>query len=197
MKDHPLTPREKKLGLILLALLALLAYTIKGRPSPQRLGLYQEEDPRTQEKSQEDAPIEERGSEIYVHITGAVKKPGLYKVKGPIRLVEVIDQAGGLTKDADSDQLNLAAQIEDQARIHVPSKGQKSEEGRTSPGKVNLNRASLEELQTLPGIGEKTAQKIKDRVEKEGPFQREEDLKDLPGIGEKKYQELEAYISVY
>ena len=138
---------------------------------------------------------------IYTHITGEIKKPGVYKMKAGTRMDDLVKEAGGLTDDADIDQINLSEKLVDEERIIVPSKSEASEEGTTSAAidaktkKININKASLSELMTLPGIGEKTAQKFIDYREQK-KFKKIEDVMNIEGIGENKFKNIKEYISV-
>ncbi len=138
---------------------------------------------------------------IYTHITGEIKKPGVYKMKAGTRMDDLVKEAGGLTDEADIDQINLSEKLVDEERIIVPSKSGSSEEGMTSTAidtktkKININKASLSELMTLPGVGEKTAQKFIDYREQK-KFKKIEDVMNIEGIGENKFKNIKEYISV-
>lgn len=138
---------------------------------------------------------------IYTHITGEIKKPGVYKMKAGTRMDDLVKEAGGLTDEADINQINLSEKLVDEERIIVPSKSEVSEEGITSAAidaktkKININKASLSELMTLPGVGEKTAQKFIDYREQK-KFKKIEDVMNIEGIGENKFKNIKDYISV-
>ena len=144
---------------------------------------------------------DEDGEYIYTHITGEIKKPGVYKMKAGTRMDDLVKEAGGLTDEADIDQINLSEKLVDEERIIVPSKSEASEEGITSAAidaktkKININKASLSELMTLPGVGEKTAQKFIDYREQK-KFKKIEDVMNIEGIGENKFKNIKEYISV-
>lgn len=147
------------------------------------------------------AESDEDDGYIYTHITGEIKKPGVYKMKAGTRMDDLVKEAGGLTDDADIDQINLSEKLVDEERIIVPSKSGSSEEGMTSTAidtktkKININKASLSELMTLPGVGEKTAQKFIDYREQK-KFKKIEDVMNIEGIGENKFKNIKEYISV-
>ena len=117
---------------------------------------------------------------IFVDIKGAVKNPGVYQMKAGDRVKDAIDAAGGLTAEADSQKVNLAQRVEDQMVIVVPKVGEEAEAipaGATSKeaskeGKVNINTATVEELKTLKGVGEKKAEAIIEYRKKNGSFKR-------------------------
>ena len=131
---------------------------------------------------------------IKIDIEGAVKKPGLKVIKGnDPRLDDAIKQAKGMTRYADSSQINLAMRITDGMKIVVPYLGQEliiegRAVGKSSEfvGKVNVNTATFEELQQIPGIGPSYAKRIIEYRNAFGPFRGPEDLLDIKGIGKKK-----------
>lgn len=144
--------------------------------------------------------------EMTVYINGEVKKPGVYKLETDSRIEELIKLAGGFTENADEDKLNLAKKLRDEDYIYVDKKSEVkntqsvSQSNRSSgigqDGKVNINIASKEELKTVPGIGDVTAQKILDYREKNGRFSSMEDLKKLGGIGDKTLEKMKDKIEV-
>ncbi|MGI6591344.1 MAG: helix-hairpin-helix domain-containing protein [Eggerthellaceae bacterium] len=156
---------------------------------------------------------------ICVYMTGAVKKPGVYTFETGARVADAVEKAGGFTVKADKSSLNLARKLEDGEQIDVMTRaetkrrtvqgigGSVSATGSTagssgtttggdSQGKVNINTAGLEELKTLNGIGDVTAQKIIDYRESSGPFATPEDIKNVSGIGDKRYEAIADCICV-
>lgn len=134
---------------------------------------------------------------IMVHITGAVNKPGVVSLNQDARLIEAIEMVGGLTESADVDSLNLARKLQDEEKIHIPVIGEVSET--TSAGentKVNINTASLEELKSLPGVGDVIAKGIIDYREKNGGFTKLDELKNVTRIGDKIYDGLSESITI-
>ena len=130
---------------------------------------------------------------IFVDIKGAVQNPGVYQMKVGDRVKDALDAAGGLTEEADSQKVNLAKRLEDQMVIVVPKVGEEAEEipagetrkEATKEGKVNINTATVEELKTLKGVGEKKAEAIIEYRKKNGSFKTKEDLMKVRGIGKK------------
>ena len=151
------------------------------------------------EKTEESTTLE---AVIFVDIKGAVKKPGVYQMKAGDRVKDAIDAAGGLTAEADSQKVNLAQRVEDQMVIVVPKVGEEAEAipaGVTSKetskeGKVNINKATVEELKTLKGVGEKKAEAIIEYRKKNGSFKTKEDLMKVRGIGKKLFESFEERI---
>ena len=139
---------------------------------------------------------------IFVDIKGAVKNPGVYQMKSGDRVKDALDAAGGLTDEADSQKVNLAQRVEDQMVIVVPKVGEEATEmpaGVTSKeaakdGKVNINTATVEELKTLKGVGEKKAEAIIEYRKKNGSFKTKEDLMKVHGIGKKLFESFQERI---
>ena len=172
-------------------------------------------DNETEEVS-ETAEIEE---EIVVHITGEVKKEGVIYLKKGARIVDAIKEAGGETKEADLSQVNLAYELQDGQKIYIPNKNEKvsqyiiSTNGETidsngantgneststskEGAKVNINTATQNELDGLPGIGPALAQRIIDFREENGNFKSIEDIQNVKGIGDSKFDEIKDKIVV-
>lgn len=142
----------------------------------------------------------------FVHIKGAVKKPGLYPVTGTTRWQAVVEAAGGLTADADVTAINLAKIAVDQESLYIPVQGEAIPAGTSGTtanptaasgtALVNLNTASEAELQTLSGIGPAKAADIIAYRESSGGFKSVEDLMNVSGIGEKTYERLAPLVTV-
>jgi len=135
-------------------------------------------------------------SRVVVHVVGAVRRPGLYRLRQGSRIADAITRAGGDTAKADLAQVNLAAPLADGEQVVVPRRGAPgavagtgSSTG-TQAGPVQLSTATLEELDTLPGVGPATAQKILDYREKHGAFSSVDELDAVPGIGPKRLEQL-------
>ena len=138
-------------------------------------------------------------AEIYVHITGAVNNPGVIRLAPGSRLIDAIEKLGGLTENADTDSVNLASVLEDEDKIHIYTREETAETGAVSAsgtGRVNINTASLEDLKTLPGIGDAIGKSIIDYREKNGAFKSLEDLKEVDRIGDKVFDKLKDSITL-
>ena len=148
----------------------------------------------------------------YVDIKGEVLHPGVYEFSCESRVQEVIKKAGGFTEEADETKINLAQKITDQMQMIVPNLHSKQEGGvtegnsekgnlsNTTPsnskqGTVNINTATLEELQTIKGIGKKKAEAILQYRKEHGSFRTKEDLLQVKGIGKKALEAIESQVT--
>jgi competence protein ComEA len=147
---------------------------------------------------------------IIVDVKGQVKLPGVYSSRQGERVIDVINRAGGLTEIADESQVNFAQHVEDAMVIYIPAKGEEgmalpagsignfseAAGGSSNQGKINLNKADVNELQNLPGIGPSKAAAILEYRETNGQFRNVEDLKNISGIGDKTFDKLKDLITV-
>lgn len=135
---------------------------------------------------------------IYVQVSGAVVKPGVYELVEGSRVFEAIEMAGGLTRQADAAQINQVQVLNDGQMIYVMEQGEaaNSNEGQQDDGKVNLNTATVEQLMTLPGIGQAKAQSIIAWREENGSFAEIEDLMEIEGIKEGVFSKIKDSIKV-
>jgi competence protein ComEA len=135
---------------------------------------------------------------LLVHVVGAVREPGLYRLREGSRVADAVERAGGATPKADLALVNLAAPIADGTQILVPARspapaggdGGEGGGGGAEGGPVHLNTATVEELDALPGVGPVTAQKIVDFREENGAFASVDELDAVPGIGPARLEEL-------
>jgi competence protein ComEA len=134
-------------------------------------------------------------SRLFVDVVGAVRRPGLYRLAQGSRVADALARAGGTTRKAQLELVNLAAPIADGEQIVVPRRGAvgvaaQGGVGTASTGPVHLNTATLEQLDALPGVGPVTAQKIVDYRQKHGAFGSVDELDAVPGIGPARLDEL-------
>lgn len=155
---------------------------------------------------------EDKTDKIVIYITGAVKNEGIYEMEENSRIADCIEKSGGLTEDANINNINLAYIIQDGMKIHIPKNGEdtnslidntntyvtkENDDKETSKSnKININTATQTELESLPGIGPSTATKIIDYRKKIGKFNSIEDLMEVSGIGENKYSKIKDLITV-
>lgn len=161
-------------------------------------------------------------AKIAIHITGEVKKKGILYLDKGARIADAIGAAGGATKNASLDQVNLAYILEDGQKIYIPNKNEKIETGayiiansgqnvlveegngstttgknaKGVSGKVNINTANQTELETLQGIGPSLAQRIIEYRKENGKFQTIEDIQNVKGIGDSKYSNIKDDICI-
>ncbi|HEX2193323.1 MAG TPA: helix-hairpin-helix domain-containing protein, partial [Acidimicrobiales bacterium] len=144
---------------------------------------------------------------VAVHAAGAVARPGLYLVPGGARVADVVASAGGPSAEADLDQVNLATRVADGDRVHVPRRGEVvagggsdptggGAPGTSRPTTVDLNTASAEQLDDLPGIGPALAKAIVDHRARHGRFRTVDGLLDVRGIGPAKLDGLRDLVRV-
>jgi competence protein ComEA len=130
---------------------------------------------------------------LVVDVTGAVRRPGLYHLAGSARIADAIARAGGATPRANLEQVNLAAPLADGEQVVVPRRGAVAagaSSGSPAGGPVQLSTATAEQLDTLPGIGPVTAQKIVDYRTQHGAFHSVDELDAIPGIGPARLDQL-------
>lgn len=132
---------------------------------------------------------------LTVHVAGAVRRPGVYRLPDGARVVDAVRKAGGATKAADQQGVNLAAELRDGQQVVVPERATAGVSGGTGTGPgVDLNTASAEDLQQLDGVGPTTAEKIVRLREQRGGLASVDDLDEIPGIGPKKLEALRAQL---
>ena len=141
------------------------------------------------------------GDRLIVDVAGAVRKPGVYRMAAGARVEDALKRAGGATPHADLSQINRAAKLEDGRQVLVPRRASQaataSAPAAATPAQpVNLNTATLEQLDTLDGVGPTTAQKIIDFRTAHGGFGSVDELDQIPGIGEKKLAALREQVRV-
>jgi competence protein ComEA len=149
--------------------------------------------------------------ELVVHAAGAVAAPGVHRLPAGSRVADLLAAAGGALPDAELDRVNLAAPLADGAQVWFPRVGEPAPPavgGGTAPaddapvgtstgtGPVDLNTATPEELDTLPGVGPATAAAIIEHRERNGPFRSVEELLEVPGIGDAKLAQLRDLVRV-
>lgn len=168
----------------------------------------------TEEEEEKVTKEEILPKEIVVHITGAVNKEGIVRIKEGSRIIDAIEAAGGMSDEVNLDMINLAYAVKDGQKIYVPKlsdaervfkEGEDSnivivdkgtEETSSSSSKININTANISQLESISGIGESTANKIIEYREKNGKFKTIEDIKNVSGIGEIKYENIKDDICV-
>ena len=170
---------------------------------------------RSSDISENNPTIQKEVPPLIIHITGAIKNPGVYQLKSTDRIVDAVKIAGGETEEANLDLINLAALLKDGQKIIVPSKmynenGEEinknidnnaeamysSSSSGSASGKININTANAATLQTLSGIGPVLSERITEYRNQNGFFGAIDDIKDVSGIAEKKYEGIKDLICV-
>ena len=206
--------QKRLIFVIAVIIVAIIIYIIIQKQNNQLESSILENEliPYTEENNTiEKTEINTQENEIIIHITGAINKEGVYTLKENSRISDAIDLAEGLREDADTSKINLAYPLEDGMKINIPSINDKNtneteiyistemETGNnkneeTINKKININTATKEELDTLPGIGESTAQKIINYRKENGKFSNIEEIKEVSGIGESKFEDIKDLI---
>ena len=146
----------------------------------------------------------------YVYVTGAVKSPGVYKLSADSRVFQAVEAAGGFTAKADQSSINLAQVLQDEAHVHVQVKGAAPQpstpesvrisgvpsRSQGNTGLIDVNRADLQELQRINGVGPAIAQRIIDYRNTHGAFTRIEDLRNVKGIGQARLEQIRPQITL-
>jgi competence protein ComEA len=144
-------------------------------------------------------------TDITVYVCGSVKEPVNVTLPKDSRIEDAIKLAGGATEQADLNSINMAQKLNDEDMVYVPKKGEIIEtEGKNSnvsplpsmKGKININKASVQQLDTLPGVGPSIAQKIVEYRSSRGDFKSIEELNNVSGIGDEKYKDVKDLITV-
>ena len=160
------------------------------------------------EKETVELPKEEK--EVMIDIKGEIENPGIYEATEDNRVMDIINQAGGLKSDADTSDINLSMKVEDEMVIIVPKKDEELKEepsikndasinkNEIPPvsGKVSINSATKEELMTVKGIGEVKANKIIEYRNTNGKFNSLEELTNVSGIGTKTFEKIKEYLTL-
>ncbi len=193
--------KQRVLQAVFLSIIGIIAfvviYVILKRPEPTSPPLVITLQPRPTGEPATPTP-----ATIDVYVSGAVNKPDVYTLPLDAIVKDAIVAASGATAEADLDRINLAMHLADQMQIYVPHKGETAPppNGNSVPGtptdKINLNTASAEELDKLPGIGPSIAKAIIDYRAQHGPFKTIEEVNDVKGIGDALFAKIKDLITV-
>lgn len=212
---------NKKTKILLIILIAIMAigisyYAYQNEKESQNI--IEQQNLEIEENKQEESSKETK--KIIVHVSGAVQNEGVIELEENSRIADAIEKAGGFREDAYTKDVNLAYKLEDGMKIYIPTIEEKENEktkvivesnietennnssysnasdGKNTNSKVNINTASKEELDTLPGIGPSTAEKIINYRKEKGKFKSIEEIKDVSGIGDSKYENIKDMIEI-
>lgn len=197
--------RYKKLTVIISVILLIICGIIyKNTVYDTQVVLIEEvEKPKENQESKSD--FKEEITTITVYVCGSVLNVKNVTLPKESRVEDAIKLAGGVTENAEINGINMAQKLSDEDMVYVPKKGEIIEAGsKTSSiapspakkGKLNINKASAEQLDTLPGVGPSTAQKIIEYRSSRGGFKSIEELNNVSGIGNEKYKDVKDLITV-
>ena len=218
---------NKKIIIIILIIIIIVGTTIYEKIIKDRNLIEINEDIDITNTNEENTTEEqnttnsESNSKIIIYITGQVRKEGVYELDENSRITDAIEIAGGLTEEANIENINLAEVLEDGTKIYIPNKKENNKQteninliqkntGNTTEiskknntenkqnqnTKININTATQIELETLPGIGPSTALKIVNYRKDNGKFKNIEDIKNVSGIGDSKFNNIKNLIKV-
>ena len=199
---------------IMILTICIAGLFIKNKLSQQEeIFVLSEENSKDDLEIEKDANIEINEStnevsskEVTVYISGEVNSPGIVTVNSGERLANVVEKVGGVTSNADLNQVNMAIKVEDEEHYIIPKIGEvlevqesimaENNGTKEDSSKININKATIEELDSLPGVGEATANKIVNYRDENGEFKSIEEIKNVNGIGDKKFQDMKDLIIV-
>lgn len=197
------------IGVVLAIFLILtLSFVIWGKEQSQTKLPIVSTSSSIQQSASEEKKYSSEESNILVDLKGAVQQEGVYKLRANSRVRDVIELAGGLTQEADRHAVNFAEKLVDEQVVYVAKQGEdisvlpnassagKANAEMSNSTKVNINKANLEELQRISGIGVKRAQDILETRDSLGGFKTLDDLRQVSGIGEKTLEKLKHELSL-
>lgn len=196
---------KKFLPLILATLATVFVLAIYfSQSNNEQADAWEENESAFQQATEDSEKTTEETGKIIVDIKGEINKPGVYELKGDARVKEVILEAGGLTKQAEEKQLNLAEKLQDQQMIYIPNKEEAEEmaidgdkeTGDNNEDMIEINAADINELQKISGVGPAKAQAIVDYREENGAFESVDELNEISGFGEKTVEKLRDSIKI-
>lgn len=203
-----LNKKQKTIMTIIIAImLAVIGYYIINKTEKYDYSEL-EKISNTEEQEEEEKDEEEK---IIIHIAGEVEEGGVIELEKGARISDAIEEAGGTTEEADLSNVNLAYSLSDGQKIKIPNINEENKEtiveekagediiiegNKSEEEKININKATQTEIETLPGIGPSTALKIINYRNEHGKFEKIEDIKNVSGIGDSKYENIKEYICV-
>lgn len=232
--------KGKIITFTIIILVSIVGLLFKGYLSDETYVLNQEEDINNnqvetlnqddslEDNNEENKESKENDSEknistkkITVYVSGQVEKEGIVTLDSDKRLADAVEKLGGLTKKADTNNINLAMKLEDEMHYIIPKKGQVIQENSglsevssdlndssksnntngnnqsdSQTNKININTADVNQLDDIPGVGPATANKILSYRNENGNFKNIEDMKNVNGIGDKKFENMKEFICV-
>ena len=182
----------------MIVLIFSLCATLIGcqKKAEEMLSLEAAELEQNDEHTEENKESTEDTEHIFVYVCGAVNREGVYELASGSRVYEAIAMAGGFREDADARNVNQAEVLEDEERIYVPVVGEEIPTVTEKDARININKASKEELMTLPGVGESRAESIIKYREQQGAFQSIEEIMQVSGIKEGLFEKIKDLITI-
>lgn len=216
LEEHSADIVRGLLAVILLLTLVIILFIYKGGKDEEDIledQLFEEllDEHISEENSNEQielSSVDEVEQKVIIDVKGAVEAPGVYQMEADSRIIDCIEKAGGFLIEAEQKSVNLAQRAEDQMVIYIPLKGedlseveqllpnQPKSDSVSDSNKVDINKATKEELKSLNGIGDTKAESIISYRETHGSFQKVEDLKNVSGIGDATFEKLSEAIQV-
>lgn len=196
-------------GAVVLFLISILASNFISKNSKQsRVDDLVEQVQQNNQTLPKNSSESDNDSLVYIDVKGSVKNEGVYQLKSGQRVNDAVGKAGGFTEEADKTSVNLSQKLKDEMVVYVANKDENrslipsdvvqnnvsSEQNKEAS--ININTASLEELQKISGIGQKKAQDIMNYREEHSGFKTVDDLKNVSGIGEKTLEKIKSEVSV-
>ena len=207
--------KKKIIVFILILLICPIVLIIKDKLESKEDIYVLTEKEKSSDESMEEQEIKKEennitNKKITVYVSGAVNEPGIVTLNEGDRLAKAVEKVGGTTKKADLNGINMAIKLQDEMHYIIPRIGEvvkdsesevisdgnfnQAESSKTS--QININTATIEELDKLPGVGEATANKIVNHRSESGEFKSIEEIKNVNGIGDKKFEEMKNLICV-
>ena len=186
----------KKILTVIIMIFILVLPACSDNRSSERFRADSRSSSSASSQSGEETAKEKEAGKVFVYVCGEVIRPGVYELTSGSRVKDAIDLAGGLSADADMAGINQASRVKDQDKIVVPAKNSGEGASATSGGLLDINRATKEQLMTLPGIGESKAMAIISYREKTGGFKSIEEIQKIEGIKSGVFNKIKDSISV-
>ena len=205
------TKQKILIGIAIIAILLVIIYYFY---QTFQISNYEEIDEIALEIQETEEIENAEENEILIHITGAVKQQGVVRLKEGARIIDAIEESGGLLEDANLNNVNLAYQLSDGQKLYIPGSSDNETEDITyveseagnnivqgadtnlNEEKININTATQTQLEQLPGIGTSTAYQIVQYRQENGKFNTIEDIKNVSGIGEAKFNQIKDFICI-
>ena len=207
--------KNKKVIFFIILLICPIGLIIKDKLSSKQDLYVLTEDKKISEEVVEEQDVKKEENNvtnkvITVYISGEVNNPGVVTLNDSDRLATAVEKVGGTTKKADLNSVNMAVKLQDEIHYIIPKIGEATKENESKletnnsieqgevskTSQININTATIEELDKLPGVGEATANKIVNHRNDNGEFKNIEEIKNVNGIGDKKFEDMKNLICV-